>query len=621
MNRIAWSFVAIVFATSLPAHAQGSAPDPQALLAAVKVASGGNAWDSAAEIAVQGTATGQGLAGTFSAWTDLRTGYSRSEFKAATFGFQGGQDANGPWHAINGILQADTSPAALREAQTTKYVNRNGWWNVQNDPATFAYAGQKANDGKTYDVVSVVPQGGERIDVWIDRATHLIGRYILYGDANQQQISTFSDYRKVDGIMYPFSEVNGNGNPKYDQVGTALHVNVMQSAVATDFARPAPHLTGQLAAGASTALPFEMTGDDGGHIIVSATVDGKGPLHLVFDSGGANILTPNAAARLGVKSVGSVPVGGAGSQQVSAGIAKVNRLAVGTASLADQQFLVLQLPYSIVGELHAIPIDGLIGYEMLKNFVVTIDYANRTIAFADPATFHYTGRGTAIPFTTSGNVPLIPAKVNGIDGIFQLDTGNAGMLILFGDFVKAHGLDNGRGLTLTAPGGIGGTNDVRIIRVQTLDIGPYTLHGPAASLTHQASGALASQTTAGNIGAAILSRFTLTFDYAHSTVYFEPNADLANPLIGNRLGFSLVQPAAGTLRVLSVAPNTPAQAAGIQAGDTIVSIAGTRAADLGVADVARLASHSPTLTIVFAHAGKTTTMTIPTQDLVGAPGS
>ncbi len=620
MARLAGAVLAAIFALCTPALAQVAAPDPQALLAQVKTASGGAAWDSVAELTVQGTAAGQGLSGTFSTWTDTRTGYYRAVYTVQSGSVQAGIDQSGPWRDLNGMLQPDTSQAALRSARTTAYVNRNGWWSPQTDPAAFTYAGRKSIAGVDYDVVTVVPQGGSRIDVWISRATNLIGRYVIYGDMNEQQIATFSDYRHVNGILYPFAEVNGNGNPAYDQQSRATSVTVAPAIAVADFARPAAHLTGSLNVGSSVSVPFEMSSDEGGHIIVSATIDGKGPLHFVFDSGGANILTPGAAARLHIKSLGTVPISGAGTAQVSAGLAKVAKVAVGGASLRDQQFLVLPLPYSIVGELHGTPIDGLLGYEMLRNFVVTIDYADRTLAFADPSGFRYSGSGTAVSFTTGGTVPLIPARVDGIDGTFQLDTGNAGNLILFGDFVKLHGLGNAAALSLTAAGGIGGTNDVRITRVGSLQIGPYVLHEPAVSLTNQATGALASQSTSGNIGAAILSRFTLTFDYAHSIVYFAPNADLSKPFVGNRLGFSLIQPSAGTLRVLSVANGVPAAGAGLRPGDTIVSVNGTPASQLGVADIAGMASRSPELTIVYARDGKSATATIPTNDLVPQRG-
>jgi hypothetical protein len=47
---------------------------------------------------------------------------------------------------------------------------------------------------------------------------------------------------------------------------------------------------------------------------------------------------------------------------------------------------------------------------------------------------------------------------------------------------------------------------------------------------------------------------------------------------------------------------------------------GTPASQLGVADIAGMASRSPELTIVYARDGKSATATIPTNDLVPQRG-
>jgi len=113
------------------------------------------------------------------------------------------------------------------------------------------------------------------------------------------------------------------------------------------------------------------------------------------------------------------------------------------------------------------------------------------------------------------------------------------------------------------------------------------LNAPVVDVPAALAGQFASKSIAGNMGAGILARFTVTFDYAHRTVTFVPNAHVADPFIGDRTGLSLNQPEAGFFVVLSVAPNSPAAEAGLKAGDHIVEIAGQNIAsgNLGGGDV------------------------------------
>jgi len=81
---------------------------------------------------------------------------------------------------------------------------------------------------------------------------------------------------------------------------------------------------------------------------------------------------------------------------------------------------------------------------------------------------------------------------------------------------------------------------------------------------------------ADQLGYGVLKRFTITFDYARKTAFFEPNASFDQPYEFDHAGFVL---GAGgtdfsTLTVFMVIAGTPASAAGIQTGDEILTING-----------------------------------------------
>jgi C-terminal processing protease CtpA/Prc len=78
---------------------------------------------------------------------------------------------------------------------------------------------------------------------------------------------------------------------------------------------------------------------------------------------------------------------------------------------------------------------------------------------------------------------------------------------------------------------------------------------------------------AGNVGTGTLKQFNVTFDYHHHTLYFDKNANFGKPDVFNRSGLAIQIKAEGVV-VASVLEDSPAEEAGISAGDTITAIDG-----------------------------------------------
>jgi C-terminal processing protease CtpA/Prc len=95
---------------------------------------------------------------------------------------------------------------------------------------------------------------------------------------------------------------------------------------------------------------------------------------------------------------------------------------------------------------------------------------------------------------------------------------------------------------------------------------------------------LFSHSIAGNIGADVLRRFTLTLDYRARTVTFEPNAAAGAPFLQDMTGMTIQQRVFGEFAIISIAAGTPAAEAGLQVGDAIVAINGRSVATMGVKD-------------------------------------
>ena len=134
-----------------------------------------------------------------------------------------------------------------------------------------------------------------------------------------------------------------------------------------------------LALALEPAVPFTILNN---HVIVDVMLNGKGPYHFIFDSGGSNIMDPAVAAQIGAPTGGSVRVSGVGNDAQRAQTAAVDSVRLGTQELTAQRFIVLPTRTGF-GASEGPLVDGLIGAEFLSRFVTTIDYEHRELRFRD----------------------------------------------------------------------------------------------------------------------------------------------------------------------------------------------------------------------------------------------
>lgn len=591
--------------------------DASALFQAEHAAVGGSAWNRIAEIVEHGTLRGQGLTSPYTTYIDPRTGYSKSTATVAGTTQGSGYDAQGAWSQQDTLVEPLDDAAATASAKTAAYIARNGWWNPQSDPATLSSVHSQSESGKTYDMVHVVPQGGDPVDVWLDSSTHLIAKTVQTNASRVTTTTTYGDYRSTDGVMYPFATTVGTGDPKYDQVAHVDRVELKTELTVSDLQRPRNQRTGSIAGGSATTIPFDLDSPERGHIIVAASVNGSRPLHLIFDTGGSNVVTPQVAREIGLHGSGSIASGGAGESQVSLQLATGTTLHLGNATVAGQQFAILPLPPSIVGITGRYAVDGIIGYEVLKNFVVSIDYANKRLTLTDPKAFDPTESGAAIHFK-SATIPVIPLTFDGVAGSFMFDTGNAFYPTISQEFVDAHKLASRLpgSVLVQSSGNIGGAIRSRLTRPSSIQIGSYTMTRPVFTVTTTKQGALAGTAYSGNIGESIISRFTVTLDYDHSIIYLKPNTRFHDPFIGSRDGMSLYRPSLDRISVGYVNPGSPAAQAGIATGDEILAVNGKPARIIGLGDIASYEASHLTISITFSHGDMKQTKMLHLRELV-----
>ena len=232
------------------------------------------------------------------------------------------------------------------------------------------------------------------------------------------------------------------------------------------------------------------------------------------------IVRLDTARELGLTLHGEVRTGGAGSGTAAGQLVKG-----ATWSLVGldrfSQPLAFALPMPLLSAGLGRKIDGIIGGEFIKQFVLELDYHARSIRLHDRQTFRYGGPGETLPieFNSDGH-PIVAATLTPLGGKpvqhrFLLDVGSGLALGIHSPFVAEHNLLGGDVRTIRAIGmeGAGGVSVGRLGRVAALQIGSFKIDNPIALFSRDKAGAFANASLAGNIGAQIASRFRIILDY------------------------------------------------------------------------------------------------------------
>jgi virginiamycin B lyase len=208
----------------------------QPLFAQNRAAMGGSAWDGIAEINDSGTMTTPTGSGAYAQFVDIRSGDSKAFVSIGGYTTIFGYDSSGNWVLDGGQQRTFVTPAALKAARTERYVNRNGWWHPQSDPASFASLGTKQENGKRYDVVVVTPDGGMPVTVWIDSATHLIAKRVTTDGGDVETTHLFG-YAAAKGLLFAHTlELVDNQDTRLVKM-SVVSVRVLDALVADDTKR------------------------------------------------------------------------------------------------------------------------------------------------------------------------------------------------------------------------------------------------------------------------------------------------------------------------------------------------------------------------------------------------
>lgn len=324
-------------------------------------------------------------------------------------------------------------------------------------------------------------------------------------------------------------------------------------------------------------IPFELMNE---HVVIPVSVNGGEPFRLVLDTGmpfyGA-MLNPSARTdALELLNPDGLQVSVAGTEDYTPRIGSGVTLGLPGVELTDQMVMVAPMPGC--GQTRAlIESDGVIGLSVFDNFVVEIDYDNRTLTLTEPDGFVYEGAGTEIPIRLgSVRMPEVDLTIETEDDRtipvgLVVDTGAAlAMSITLGTSDKLSLPSGAKDLVI----GYSSWGEVRgkLGRVETLRLEGLRLDDVLVTFFEQGAPGVPPCGKNGLLGSSVLQRFTVTFDYTTGRMFLEPGARFNEPFEFSMTGLAYRRADDGAFEVVRVFPDTPASESGMVEGDIILSV-------------------------------------------------
>ena len=296
------------------------------------------------------------------------------------------------------------------------------------------------------------------------------------------------------------------------------------------------------------SMPFTLVNN---LVVVKAEVNGK-ELSFLLDSGVKKTMLFNLkfADSLILRNVEKLKIRGLGEgDPINAVKSKGNLFDMNGIVNYDLNLFVITDNLFDLSAKMGVNIHGIIGGDLLKNFVVKINYAQKKITFYKPDTFDYSKckNCESFPLDFYNSKPFIIVKIEDhlgkeIDVKLLIDSGGGDALWLFPHsspdiVVSDKYFDDflGKGLN----GNIFGKKS----RINKLKIGSFEFENASVSYPDSTSMVKmhSNKDRNGTLGAGILKRFLVIFDYPNRKITLKKNKQLyKEPFLYKMSGMELI---------------------------------------------------------------------------------
>jgi hypothetical protein len=224
-------------------------------------------------------------------------------------------------------------------------------------------------------------------------------------------------------------------------------------------------------------------------------------------------------------------------------------------------------------------VNGIIGYELIKNHVVRIDYTTKKLKFYTPGDIKIPRNFRKIPMHLIDSKPYINGEfiLHGEKRVVNLlfDTGAELSLWLVNFGERGFNIP-GKSIRTYIGQGLNGEIFGKVGRIEQFNIGGYYIKNPVTAFPDSIAIAqiVKNEKRDGTLGSEIIRRFNVIISYPDTFMYIRKNSYFNASFSFNTTGIEITQPIPG-LRFYEVAElweGSPAAVAGLRKGDYIVSV-------------------------------------------------
>lgn len=285
---------------------------------------------------------------------------------------------------------------------------------------------------------------------------------------------------------------------------------------------------------AGIQVPFEYVR---GHIYLTVGVNGKPGYVFLLDTGtSVNVLDLTASRELGIPiekitrakdlGLGGGKVSVAGARHLDLRVQGLNAQPVlvgDSAAIVDLHGLALAMHHRI---------DGILGYPVLRQFVMGVNFSTDQLVLWPERSFHYHGKGNVMQLENErARVPAIPITVNTLNSkrryaMVEVDTGSDASLLLYPTYARRVHLEDAffttnTKLKPTEAYGLGGCFPVLPAVFASMTMGDVRVIHFMAFLM-QTSPEVTRHKISGVLGTSVLDEYReVIFDVPHHRVIFE----------------------------------------------------------------------------------------------------
>ena len=235
-----------------------------------------------------------------------------------------------------------------------------------------------------------------------------------------------------------------------------------------------------------------------------------------------------------------------------------------------------------ISEILGIPVHGMIGFNLFKDYVVKIDYESHKITLIKPENFSYKERNKDIvlPLIFEQNKPFVKTSIvtdknQDVPVKLLVDTGASDALWLSTNSDDRISLPDNHIETYLGRG-LGGDLFGKKGRIGAIWVGPLVLYEPIVAFPENdvVDQLMLKNDRNGTLGAEILRRFHVTMDYPNKRLILRPNSKLKEEFNYNMSGLEVTNPMPGIpiFLINNIRKDSPAHYAGIQENDQIIAL-------------------------------------------------